>query len=59
MYFFYLIQIVAGVNYKIKLGIGYTTCKKSQTKYDDIDACDFQEVSGFVFVKKINVFIFL
>ncbi|KAG8201784.1 hypothetical protein JTE90_027268 [Oedothorax gibbosus] len=36
-------QIVAGVNYKITLGIGYTVCKKSQTKYEDVDDCDLQE----------------
>ncbi|GFT14714.1 putative cysteine proteinase CG12163 [Trichonephila clavipes] len=36
-------QVVAGLNYKVKVSVGYTQCKKSQVKFEDIDGCDFQE----------------
>ncbi|KFM67613.1 putative cysteine proteinase, partial [Stegodyphus mimosarum] len=38
-------QIVAGVNYKLKITLGYTSCKKSEVEYDNIDKCEVQENS--------------
>lgn len=36
-------QIVAGINYRLQLSLGYTTCKKSEIEYEDIDSCDLQD----------------
>lgn len=38
-------QIVAGVNYRLKFTIGYSSCKKSEVKFENTDGCDFQEGS--------------
>ncbi|XP_042910220.1 cathepsin L [Parasteatoda tepidariorum] len=35
-------QIVAGVNYKLQVRAGYTSCKKSEVKYEDLESCEFQ-----------------
>lgn len=45
------------MNYKVTVGIGYTVCKKSQTKYEDVDDCDFQEVSGLCHSISVVMFI--
>ncbi|XP_054714238.1 cathepsin L-like [Uloborus diversus] len=38
-------QIVAGVNYELHITIGYTTCKKSELDYNEVEKCDFQKNS--------------
>ncbi|GIY75212.1 putative cysteine proteinase CG12163 [Caerostris darwini] len=36
-------QVVAGLNYRVKLSVGYTKCKKSQVKFEDVATCDLLE----------------
>ncbi|KFM75487.1 L-cystatin, partial [Stegodyphus mimosarum] len=36
-------QIVAGVNFKMDIIVGLTTCKKNEVEFEEASDCDFQD----------------
>uniref|UniRef100_A0A4V2H8R1 U88-Liphistoxin-Lth1a_1 n=1 Tax=Liphistius thaleban TaxID=1905330 RepID=A0A4V2H8R1_9ARAC len=36
-------QVVAGMNYRLDITVGLTTCKKDEVKYEEIHQCEFQD----------------